>query len=86
MRAALFSKIMAMELVELTTSEIQEKGQELAQAVSELYRLRSEKKEVMSDFKNKIDRKEKEISELTLTVNSGKELRVITFFSNQYKD
>jgi len=40
----------------------------------------------MNDFKTKINRKEQEISELSLTVNTGKELKVVTFFDNRYQD
>lgn len=73
---------MANRIVELSQTEIGERGQSLAQAVQELYKLRAEKKDAMNDFKSQIDRKEKEISELTFTVNTGKEIQTETFFDN----
>ena len=73
---------MAQKLIELSQTEIGEKGQELALKVQELYKLRADKKDAMNNFKSLIDRTEKEISELTLIVNTGRELRQETFFDD----
>ncbi len=74
---------MAMDLVTLSNAELQRKGEDLANAVGELYKISAEKKEVINDFKSRIARAEKTIGELSLAVRTGKELRSRTFFDSE---
>lgn len=77
---------MAHELIDLTGTELKEKGAELANAVSGLYAIRAEKKSAMNDFKSKIDDQEKLIGELSMTIQTGREMRSRTFFDNHIDD
>lgn len=73
---------MSQELVTLTNTEKQEKGESLAAKIGELYTIRAEKKSAMNEFKSQIDELEKEISEMSITLRTGRELRSRTFFDN----
>lgn len=77
---------MAHEQVELTHPELREKGMELANAISKLYSIKGEKKEAMNEFKQLIDKQENLISTLSLTVQTGKEVRSRTFFDDHIDD
>lgn len=74
---------MSRDLVTLTNTEKQERGAQLVEKLSELYKIRADKKVANKQFASKIEKIESEISELTLTIRTGKEIKENTFFDNQ---
>lgn len=63
--------------VKLTQTELVQTGRKLANAQHNLQRAENEKKEAMSDFKNRIDRHTLEISNLSEVISSGEEYRPV---------
>ncbi len=73
---------MAIETVKLTDVELQGKGAEIAQALTELFQIKREKKDVLSEFKARIDGKETRITDLSIEIQTGEAVRSRTMFDD----